>query len=71
MKSLTILSYFFFIFYTAAFSQIDSINRKVDAYINEKILDFQLPGVAVAVIKNNVVIKKSFLDFQTWIMKYR
>lgn len=46
-----------------ALSQSDSIGRKVDAYIVEKMKQYQIPGVAVAVIKNNVLIKESSYGF--------
>jgi CubicO group peptidase (beta-lactamase class C family) len=59
------ITFIFFILFvnTNAVSQTDSISQQVDIYISEKMRQYQIPGIAVAVIKNNVIIKESSYGF--------
>lgn len=40
-----------------------AVSKKVDSFIHGKMVQYQIPGIAVAIIKNNVVIKKSIFGF--------
>ena len=37
----------------------DEVNRKTDAFIQKKMKDLSIPGIAVAVIKNGKIVKKT------------
>jgi CubicO group peptidase (beta-lactamase class C family) len=62
MKTITFIFFILFV-NTHAVSQTDSISQQVDTYISEKMKQYQIPGIAVAVIKNNVIIKESSYGF--------
>lgn len=63
MKLLTSFTLLILFLNTPAISQADSVGRKVDKYISETMKEYKIPGVAVAVIKNNALIKESYYGF--------
>lgn len=56
------LSFLFFVF---SFGQNDqkTANQKVDQFVNEQMKNLKIPGMAIAVIKNGKIIKKTTYGF--------
>lgn len=63
IKPSTLNLFFILFFHANGISQTDSINMKVDSFISEKMKEYQIPGIAVGVVKKNVLIKESFYGF--------
>ncbi len=59
MTKTILFIFFIFLLRANAASQADSTALKVDAYILEKMQQYQIPGIAISVLKNNVVIKET------------
>lgn len=59
-KLLTISFLLVSIFCTAQTSEVE---QQVDSYLNEKMKQFRIPGIALLVIKNNKIVKESCYGF--------
>lgn len=56
---------FTLLFITISFGQIDQklANQKVDQFVSEQMKNLKIPGMAVAIIQNGKIIKKTTYDF--------